>query len=166
MRALIVFFLWFLMAAASYGETAPETRRPVSPAPLPLQPSPQLPVPDDGVLVAPVVIDGEMLFRLRGVSAIPAGVRAMRARDAIIRVAKNPSLDPAAQRRIGKVREFGNQFWPRFDPDHFTGAALGTMGQFPVSGEDQAFKKTTAFFAAIFKYWHSLNLSRLRRYQS
>jgi len=48
---------------------------------------------------APVVIDGEILFHLTGVSSFPAGQRASRAADRIVRAARDASLDPASLER-------------------------------------------------------------------
>lgn len=56
-------------------------------------------VPDDGVRVAPVVLDGKALFRVRGISALPAKERAQRIRAQIIALARNPEIDASA----GKV---------------------------------------------------------------
>ena len=50
---------------------------------------------EDSTLVAPVVLDGEVLFRLRGQSAIPARYRANQVQERIIQVADDPGLDPA-----------------------------------------------------------------------
>jgi small-conductance mechanosensitive channel len=50
---------------------------------------------EDSTLVAPVVLDGEVLFRLRGQSAIPARYRANQVKERIIQVADDPGLDPA-----------------------------------------------------------------------
>ncbi len=100
MRAVLLFWLWLLVAASSQGqpsaavEAAPATD--AAAAAGPVQPALHLPAADDGQLVAPVVLDGETLFRLRGVSAVPAERRAGIARDAIVRVAENPALDPTA----------------------------------------------------------------------
>lgn len=50
-------------------------------------------VQDDGVMAASVVLDGATLFRIRGISAAPAGARAAAIRQAIIDIAENPALD-------------------------------------------------------------------------
>jgi small-conductance mechanosensitive channel len=49
----------------------------------------------DPTLVAPVVLDGEVLFRLRGQSAIPARYRSRQVQERIIQLAADASLDPA-----------------------------------------------------------------------
>jgi small-conductance mechanosensitive channel len=46
--------------------------------------------------VAPVEIDGTVLFSLRGVSALPAPVRAARIAEGIKKLARDPSFDPAS----------------------------------------------------------------------
>lgn len=51
---------------------------------------------DDGVLSAPVRLDGVVLFRVRGVSALPARQRAARIHKQIVAFADNPAIDPAA----------------------------------------------------------------------
>ena len=52
------------------------------------------PVPPEQV--AEVVIDGETLFRVRGVSAYPADRRAAEIRGRIVELARDPAFDPAA----------------------------------------------------------------------
>jgi small-conductance mechanosensitive channel len=47
---------------------------------------------DDGIVTAPVAIDGVELFRLRGVSSFPAEARARVAHDAIVAAASDPSV--------------------------------------------------------------------------
>ena len=49
---------------------------------------------DDDIHVAPVELDGEVLFRVRGVAAQPAKVRASRIRARLIEVAENEAIDP------------------------------------------------------------------------
>ena len=44
---------------------------------------------------AAVRVDGETLFRVRGISSFPAEVRARTVRDRILAIAKNPDFDPA-----------------------------------------------------------------------
>lgn len=51
---------------------------------------------DHGVHLASVTLDGESLFRLRGISAIPATTRVGRVKHNIITAAGDPALDPAA----------------------------------------------------------------------
>jgi len=51
---------------------------------------------DDGVMTASVVLDGETLFRVRGISAAPASDRAASIREAIINLADDPTLDAHA----------------------------------------------------------------------
>jgi small-conductance mechanosensitive channel len=48
----------------------------------------------DSTKVAPVTLDGEELFQLRGISALPARQRAARVHDNIVRVAEDVSIDP------------------------------------------------------------------------
>ncbi|MEE4145943.1 MAG: hypothetical protein V2I26_14150, partial [Halieaceae bacterium] len=55
-------------------------------------------VPDEALLVAPVVVDGKTLLRVRGISSYPAEVRAGRIRDRIISVAKDASIAPDSGR--------------------------------------------------------------------
>ena len=49
-------------------------------------------------VTAPVLIDGEELFRVRGVSSYPAGVRAAAIAQAIREAANDPSFDPRSVR--------------------------------------------------------------------
>tara|TARA_R100000005_G_scaffold92923_2_gene67315 strand:+ start:19376 stop:21019 length:1644 start_codon:yes stop_codon:yes gene_type:complete len=51
---------------------------------------------DDGVMAASVVLDGETLFRVRGISAAPAAHRAANIREAIINLANDATLDAHA----------------------------------------------------------------------
>jgi small-conductance mechanosensitive channel len=44
--------------------------------------------------VAPVRVDGVELFKLRGISSMPAETRAQRVRERILAAARNPQLDP------------------------------------------------------------------------
>jgi len=48
----------------------------------------------DEVLVAPVVLDGVTLFRVRGISALPADERAARIHRRIVELADDPAVDP------------------------------------------------------------------------
>jgi small-conductance mechanosensitive channel len=50
---------------------------------------------DDQTMVAPVTVDGEKLFRLRGTSALPAWFRAGEVRERIVALADNAEQDPA-----------------------------------------------------------------------
>ncbi len=50
-------------------------------------------VAQDPVTVAPVTLDGEVLFRLRGISALPASQRAEGVRENIVEVAQDPAID-------------------------------------------------------------------------
>jgi small-conductance mechanosensitive channel len=50
---------------------------------------------DDLAFVAPVVIDGQALFRVRGFSALPAHRRSEQIRERILQLARDPSIDPA-----------------------------------------------------------------------
>jgi len=47
------------------------------------------------VAVAPVKVDGTVLFTVRGVSALPASERAARVSKRILQAARNPAVDPA-----------------------------------------------------------------------
>ena len=53
-------------------------------------------VGDDSTMVAPVTVDGQVLFRLRGTSALPAWFRAREVRQRIVALADNTEQDPAA----------------------------------------------------------------------
>jgi small-conductance mechanosensitive channel len=48
----------------------------------------------DAVTTAPVEVDGEVLFHVRGVSSLPATERAKRIREQIVTFAKDPSVAP------------------------------------------------------------------------
>jgi len=84
--ALLVFLtLWVTLlatAAAWAQEATPE------------------PAPAGGIHTAPVIIDGETLFSLRGVSAYPAERRAAMVRQGILSAAKNPSIAVADVRVV------------------------------------------------------------------
>jgi len=58
------------------------------------------PAPDGEVMVAPVVVDGKTLFRIRGISSYPADVRAAAIRDRIISIAKDASIAPDSVRLV------------------------------------------------------------------
>jgi small-conductance mechanosensitive channel len=58
------------------------------------------PAPDGEVMVAPVVVDGRTLFRIRGISSYPADVRAAAIRDRIISIAKDASIAPDSVRLV------------------------------------------------------------------
>ncbi len=49
---------------------------------------------EDSTFIAPVILDGETLFRLRGTSAVPASYRARQVLERIIAVASDPAIDP------------------------------------------------------------------------
>jgi small-conductance mechanosensitive channel len=51
---------------------------------------------EQSVIVAPVVVDGTVLFTVRGVSALPAAKRAERVAKNIVQAARDPAVDPAA----------------------------------------------------------------------
>ncbi len=55
---------------------------------------------DDGVLIAQVELDGRPLFRVRGISALPAGERARRIESKLVALADNPEIDPHAGKAI------------------------------------------------------------------
>jgi small-conductance mechanosensitive channel len=59
------------------------------------EPEQQAATEEVAVPVAPVTIDGTVLFSLRGVSALPAPVRAARIAEGITKLARDPSFDPA-----------------------------------------------------------------------
>ena len=86
MRWLLLLFLGLFPLATVLADASGQ-----SPDPL-LQTARQ----DDGVMAASVVLDGEPLFRVRGISAAPASSRAEHIRQAIVRLAKQPALDPHA----------------------------------------------------------------------
>jgi small-conductance mechanosensitive channel len=53
---------------------------------------------DDPEMVAPVMLDGKILFRIRGISSSPAEIRAGIIRDRIISVARDPAIAPDSGR--------------------------------------------------------------------
>jgi small-conductance mechanosensitive channel len=55
---------------------------------------------EDRVAVAPVVLDGAVLFRVRGISAFPANYRAKQTLERIIQVARNTEIDPTSGRIV------------------------------------------------------------------
>jgi len=59
------------------------------------EPPPEAVGLEQPVAVAPVKVDGTVLFTVRGVSALPASERAARITRNILQVARNPSVDPA-----------------------------------------------------------------------
>jgi hypothetical protein len=61
--------------------------------PRPLLAEEELPL--EAIATAPVVVDGEVLFILRGTSSFPAERRAERVSRRIVEAAKSPSYDPA-----------------------------------------------------------------------
>ena len=54
------------------------------------------PASDPDVMTAPVEVDGDVLFRVRGLSSFPAEVRAAAIAERIVAAAADPSVDPAA----------------------------------------------------------------------
>jgi small-conductance mechanosensitive channel len=56
------------------------------------------PAQDDTNQIAPVELDGQSLFRLRGTSSMPAHFRAREVRDRIVAIADDHALDPQAIR--------------------------------------------------------------------
>ena len=58
------------------------------------------PPADDGVSTAPVELDGTVLFRVRGVSALPAEERARVIHDRLVAVAANPAIPVEALRVV------------------------------------------------------------------
>ncbi len=79
LRAIIlwgVLLALLLPGAASAAQTAPEL------------------APSDTTMIAPVTLDGEVLFRLRGTSAFPARYRAEQVHQRIVALADDASLDP------------------------------------------------------------------------
>ena len=53
---------------------------------------------DDPDLVAPVMLDGKILFRVRGISSSPAEIRAGTIRDRITSIARDPAIAPDSGR--------------------------------------------------------------------
>ena len=53
---------------------------------------------DDPDMVAPVMLDGKILFRIRGISSSPAEIRAGIIRDRIISIARDPAIAPDSGR--------------------------------------------------------------------
>src|SRR4051794_34511425 len=65
------------------------------------------PAPEESVVVAPVEIDGDVLFSVRGTSSYPAAERAAAIRQRIIAAAADPAVTPAtvvAVDREGVIR--------------------------------------------------------------
>lgn len=54
----------------------------------------------NGVQIAPVVVDGEVLLRLRGVSAVPANYRAENTRRDLLEIAKDTEVDVDSGRLV------------------------------------------------------------------
>lgn len=78
---------------------------------------------EDGVLVAPVKLDGTILFHVRGVSALPAEERAERIRRRIVELAGNDALDPRAGTTIARGDRLRLQIDNEFLMDLFTADA-------------------------------------------
>lgn len=70
---------------------------------------------NDGVMVAPVVLDGVSLFRVRGISALPASERARRIRQLIVALADNPGIDP----RAGSIGQQPDRLRLEIDGEYF-----------------------------------------------
>jgi small-conductance mechanosensitive channel len=62
--------------------------------------------PDDETTIAPVELDGQMLFRVRGTSSFPAHERAARIRDKIVEVARDRRIQPGDL----EVKDLGTHF--------------------------------------------------------
>jgi len=77
------FALWVILLAASLG----------------LQAAPGVD-PEAEPSTAPVILDGTVLFRVRGVSTLPAQERASRIAERIVAAAEDPALDPGAVRIV------------------------------------------------------------------
>ena len=75
--------LWFLLLAA------------FATLPVAAAPAPASSALDDAILVAPVTLDGEVLFRLRGTSALPAGFRAREVRERFTALADDAGQNAA-----------------------------------------------------------------------
>tara|TARA_R110000772_G_scaffold127819_1_gene235248 strand:- start:13035 stop:14675 length:1641 start_codon:yes stop_codon:yes gene_type:complete len=86
-------------------------------------------VREDGIMVASVVLDGETLFRVRGISAAPAADRAAGIRKAIIQLAEDATLNAHA----GEVIQGSNRLELRI-----AGQRIATL--FPA---DAALEQTT-----------------------
>ncbi len=89
---LIVLALLFCLSIPLYAD-APEAQNTAPPSQGSLLVDP---AEDRGVHVAAVKLDGETLFRLRGISAVPATLRVTRVKSNIIAIADNPGFDAAA----------------------------------------------------------------------
>lgn len=86
MRCLLLVFLGLFPLAMALADASGQSPDPFL----------QTALEDDGVMAASVVLDGETLFRVRGISAAPASKRAEHIRQAIASLAKQPALDPHA----------------------------------------------------------------------
>ncbi|CAN0566236.1 unnamed protein product, partial [Laminaria digitata] len=86
MRWLLLLFLGLFPLATVLADASSQSPDPLF----------QTAFQDDGVMAASVVLDGETLFRVRGISAAPASSRAEHIRQGIVRLAKQPALDPHA----------------------------------------------------------------------
>ncbi len=93
---LIILALIFCFSALSHADTAQVTASSKAAAPVESGAAPFEIVDDNGVHLGAVRIDGEELFRLRGVSALPATTRVERVKNNILAVARDESLDPTA----------------------------------------------------------------------
>ncbi|MBN7795761.1 mechanosensitive ion channel family protein [Parahaliea mediterranea] len=111
-------FLLLVVAGVTLSPVAAVASTPVAPdavADLPLKHLTEV-QRDDGVLSAPVRLDGVALFRVRGVSALPARQRAARIQQEIIALADNPAIDPAA----GAVESLPDRVRLSIDGEHLT----------------------------------------------
>lgn len=86
MRWLLLLFIGLFPPATALADASGQS----------LDPFLHATVQDDGVMAASVVLDGETLFRVRGISAAPAAERAESIRQAIVRLANQPELDAHA----------------------------------------------------------------------
>ncbi len=65
---------------------------------------------DNSEYAAPVALDGQTLFRVRGVSAMPARDRARQILERIVSLARNPAVDPADIRPVTEGDSIGLQY--------------------------------------------------------
>jgi small-conductance mechanosensitive channel len=80
--------------------------------------SAQGPAPGEPFERAPVNLDGELLFHVRGAPGFPAAERAERVRERIVEVAEDPTFDPATMEL--REAEHGIEMWG-------SGRYLGTV---------------------------------------
>ncbi|TGD73328.1 mechanosensitive ion channel [Mangrovimicrobium sediminis] len=88
------FATFALLSLLLAGIAAPAQPQAAIPASQPVE----LPRADDGTLSAEVRLDGRSLFRVRGISALPARERAANILANIVAAADDPQVDPAQQR--------------------------------------------------------------------